>query len=169
MSFYSLYDILEQVEHRNPIYRKGGRMEREYPTQLYLDDIFDPDWSVECIIDTYKNDPYGFETFISWLCQDMGYEAQVTQQAHDGGYDIRLQRDGRVYLVECKCFASNHAIGRPVLQRLVGVNAVQHADGVVCVTTSHFSQEAIQYAAQAGVNLIDGDELTTLIRRFLVV
>lgn len=58
-------------------------MEREYPTQLYLDDIFDPDWSVECIIDTYKNDPYGFETFVAWLCQDMGYEAQVTQQAHD--------------------------------------------------------------------------------------
>lgn len=56
MSFFSFYDILEQVEHRNPIYRKGGRMEREYPTQLYLDDIFDPDWSVECIIDIYKND-----------------------------------------------------------------------------------------------------------------
>ena len=80
-----------------------------------------------------------------------------------------MQRDGQVYLVECKCFASNHSIGRPVLQQLVGVNAVQHADGVVCVTTSHFSQEAIRYAAQAGVTLIDGDELTTLIRRFLVV
>lgn len=141
----------------------------EYPVSLDLENLFSPDWSIESVIDTYKRDPHAFEQFVACLFRDMGYEAHVTPPVRDGGYDIELRRTGGRYLVECKCFASQNAIGRPFLQRLVGVNAVQHADGIICVTTSHFSQEAKTYAGETGVLLVDGDELTLLIRRFLEV
>ena len=74
----------------------------------------------------------------------------------DGGIDLRMSREGRTYIVECKCYDRSHRAGRPVAQKLQGANAVERAGRMVVVTTSAFSQDAIDYAGQVGAELIDG-------------
>lgn len=57
----------------------------------------------------------------------------------DGGIDLRMSREGRTYIVECKCYDRFHRAGRPVAQKLQGANAVERAGRMVVVTTSTFS------------------------------
>ena len=57
----------------------------------------------------------------------------------DGGIDLRMSREGRTYIVECKCYDRSHRAGRPVAQKLQGANAVERAGRMVVVTTSTFS------------------------------
>ena len=72
---------------------------------------------------------------------------------------------GATAIVECKCYARNHHVGRPVVQKLHGANATVGAQEMMVVTTSSFTQGAVEYAAQTGVRLIDGPQLLSLCRR----
>ena len=53
-------------------------------------------------------------------------------------------------------------IGRPIIQKLQGANIVERAQGMMLITTSAFFAEAIKYAQQVGVNLVDGNQLVAL-------
>lgn len=83
----------------------------------------------------------------------------------DGGLDVRLQRGEYKAIVECKLFARNHHIGRPIVQKLVGANEIEKARGMIVVTTSSFSPDAVSYARRVGVELVDGDRLVRLCQK----
>lgn len=136
----------------------------EYPCEFYVMDIFEPEWSVAALHDVFQNTPQLFEQFCADLLTDHGFQARVTPYVHDGGYDIELHRDGCRYLAECKCYDRNHSVARPAVQRLVGVNAVEQADGLILMTTGYFTEGAREYAGQTGVILLDNAELTRLCR-----
>ena len=51
------------------------------------------------------------------------------------------------------------------MQKLHGANATVGAQEMMVVTTSSFTQGAVEYAAQTGVRLIDGPQLLSLCRR----
>lgn len=150
--------------------REIGRpyLEDSMNERLYNVDVYSDDWNPMFLQDVFRDSPDGFEDFCGQLLQDMGYSVTLTRTRQDGGYDIDARQNGRRFLVECKCYAQHNHVTRPLVQRLVGVNATEHADGLIFMTTSRFSQGAVQYALQTGVILIDGSELIRLTRSHLV-
>ena len=121
--------------------------------------------NIDGIIATFADRPTDFEDFCADMFRQLGYTAKVTPPSRDGGYDILLRgQDGVTSIAECKCYARNHHVGRPIVQKLHGANATVGAQGMMVITTSSFSQGAIEYAARTGVQLIDGSRLVEMCR-----
>ena len=121
---------------------------------------------IDGLIARFKDRPTDFEPFCAELFRMLGWQAQTTPPVRDGGFDLRLRRsDGTTYIAECKCYDRRHHVGRPVVQKLQGANAAENAQGMMLITTSSFSADAVSYAKQAGVTLVDGAALVGLCRR----
>ena len=121
--------------------------------------------NIDGIIAEFADRPTDFEDFCADMFRQLGYTAKVTPPSRDGGYDILLRdRNGMTSIAECKCYARNHHVGRPIVQKLHGANATVGAQGMMVITTSSFSQGAIEYAARTGVRLIDGSRLVEMCR-----
>lgn len=115
----------------------------------------------------YRKTPYEFEEYVAKLYQYMGYKAHTTSRSNDGGYDIVTEKNGVTSIIECKCYAPENKIGRPLIQKLVGANQIAHASHMVFCTTSEFTKEAIQYAYEANVEIIDGHKLFSLTMAYI--
>ncbi len=123
-----------------------------------------------------KVDPKDFERLVVDLLVKMGYggsvedAACVTNFTGDGGIDGMIKEDilglDTIYL-QAKRYTTG-AVGRPELQAFVGALSPKHAKKGVFITTSTFSQQAIQYAkeAEARIILIDGHQLCKYMLQF---
>jgi SNF2 family DNA or RNA helicase len=116
--------------------------------------------------------PRGMEMLVERLYRAMGYSARATPQSRDGGVDVVALRDtasGREKLaIQCK--HQSAAVGREVLQKLLGVITADpsYSAGVV-VTSAEFSKDAREFARQnARLQLIDRDYLERLLAQFRV-
>ena len=123
--------------------------------------------NVLSIVGRFADTPTNFEHYCADLYRMEGFQAEVTRPTADGGYDIMLtDQSGLTYLVECKCYSPDHKIGREYIQKLVGANAVVGASGLIFITTSDFTEEAIVYAREVGnVQLINGKYLVEMVNR----
>ena len=115
--------------------------------------------------------PYRFEQVVIDLLFAMGYggsreeAAQVTKRSGDEGIDGVINEDRLgldVIYVQAKRW--KNTVGRPDVQGFVGALAGKQANKGVFITTSNFSQEAIQFARNISqkVILIDGARLAEL-------
>lgn len=111
------------------------------------------------VIAYYQDNPTGFEKFCADIFRKQGYQVELTPPVNDGGYDLILQKNGRKTIAECKCYAVNNKIGRPLIQKLVGANITANADDIMFITTSDYTAAAIEYACTANIQLINGTEL----------
>ena len=120
--------------------------------------------STQAIVRRFADCPSDFENYCAEIYRRFGCEAEVTPPTNDGGYDILLQDEQGLALIECKCFDASHAVGRPLLQKLVGANATVNADRLIFITTSSFSEGAVDYARHCGIpfGLVDGSKLLKL-------
>lgn len=99
------------------------------------------------------------------IFKKIGFEAVVTPPTNDGGYDIKLLKNNNIFaLVECKLFDKTK-VGRPLIQKLVGASVTEKANNLIFITTSDFSNEAIEYANATHVQLINGENLIKLSER----
>lgn len=115
------------------------------------------------IINFYSEKPSDFENLCAKMFERMGYTAKVTPPTNDGGYDILLTKGEDKVIVECKCYSIKNKVGRPIIQKLVGANTVVMANKMIFITTSDFSVEAVSYADEAGVELVNGEALMKLL------
>jgi len=69
-----------------------------------------------------------------------------------------------IFYIQAKRWADNNAVGRPEIQKFVGALAGQGAKKGIFITTSYFTQEALEYAPRNEIKivLIDGEELSQL-------
>lgn len=116
--------------------------------------------------------PTRFERLVVELLVKMGYggalpdAGKMTKLSGDEGIDGVIKEDklglDRIYL-QAKRW-NNTTVGRPEIQKFVGALAGQKAQKGVFITTSAFSKEAREYAAnlQQKVVLIDGEQLAEL-------
>jgi restriction system protein len=118
-----------------------------------------------------KVKPYRFEQVVIDLLFAMGYggsreeAAQVTKRSGDEGIDGVINEDRLgldVIYVQAKRWKTT--VGRPDVQGFVGALAGKQAHKGVFITTSGFSQEAVQFARNIAqkVILIDGARLAEL-------
>jgi restriction system protein len=80
----------------------------------------------------------------------------------DGGIDINMSKKGVNYAVEVKLYSPDNKVGRPLIQKLHSACITSNRHGIF-VTTSSYSQEAVQYARQVGIELINGQQLEKMI------
>lgn len=121
------------------------------------------------------NSPAFFERLVLDVLHAMGYgmsrkDIEQVGKSNDGGIDgvISLDRLGleKVY-VQAKRW--QNTVGRPEVQGFYGALAGQRARKGVFITTSNFSQQAVDFASSVeGVILIDGLRLAKLMVDFEV-
>ena len=74
-----------------------------------------------------------------------------------------MYKGGQTYFVEVKRYGKSHPVDRPLIQKLVGACHPNNAKGIF-VTTSRFTQGAINEANRSGVQLIDGNQFIKMLR-----
>lgn len=115
-------------------------------------------------------DGYEFQKFVANLFKKLGFvNVKVGPPAADGGIDISMEQRTDIgsicFIVECKHHPRS-TIGRPVVQKLH--SAVMHTpvlDKGIIVTSGRFSSQAIKYAEEVGIELIDIEKLKELGRK----
>ncbi|GAA4330396.1 restriction endonuclease [Streptomyces venetus] len=106
--------------------------------------------------------PEEFEEAIGALCERDGCSAvDIVGGAGDLGADVlAVTPDGRRVVLQCKHYGDAHRVGSQDLQRFGGTCFTVHeADVAVLVTTSHFTEPAVEYAEQCGIVCVDREGL----------
>lgn len=120
---------------------------------------FETTLSIQELIDLYRETPTDFEQYCASLFERIGLKSFVTPPSNDGGYDIKLFKNSSLYaLVECKLYEDTK-VSRPQIQKLVGASAIENTNNLIFITTSDFSNEAIEFAKKTDVHLLNGKAL----------
>jgi restriction system protein len=90
-------------------------------------------------------------------------DANVTCTGADGGIDIKVCDKNGNMLAIGQCKAWNKPIGVSLIRELYGVMASERIKVGIFLTTSIFSQDAIEFTKNKTLLLIDADEFVNLI------
>lgn len=106
-----------------------------------------------------------FEMLVGEAFRRRGYAVGETGGGGaDGGVDLVLRKDGEKFLVQCKQWKA-YKVGVTSIRELYGVMAACGAVGGFVVTSGAFTQEAKSFAERTNIDLIDGSELTAMIKK----
>lgn len=97
----------------------------------------------------FSLEPRKFEELLAELLTDMGWDVELTKATRDGGKDILAYLDtdlGKILcLVEAKRYRSDRTVGVDLVRNLFGTLCDHQANSAMLITTSSFSQDAIQF------------------------
>lgn len=134
------------------LYQEEAQRASKYST------LWCPDVEVEMIEhfrkhpeEMHEMHPRKFEELVAAIFKNNGFRVELTPATRDGGVDIIAVEDSiitgeSVHLVECKRYAESQRVGIGVVQRLLGVVTQMQATKGIIVTTSYFTQDAIEAA-----------------------
>lgn len=104
-----------------------------------------------------------FEELLAEAYRRKGYTVvENSQLGPDGGIDVRLYKEGRSYLVQCKHWKSQK-VGVSVVREMLGLVTAENAYRGLVVTSGSFTDDASKFAQNQPVDLIGGRELYELI------
>ncbi|WP_415904901.1 restriction endonuclease [Neptuniibacter sp. QD48_55] len=86
----------------------------------------------------------------------------------DGGVDVRLTKDGKRYLVQCKHWKTKR-VGVTVIRELYGVMVSSGVAGGYVVTSGECTEEALSFSDGKPIKLINGEGLARMLGRELEV
>ncbi|MDW7731533.1 MAG: restriction endonuclease [Methanolobus sp.] len=114
-------------------------------------------------------DPYEFEKLLAQLFRKMGYIVEETQFSHDRGIDliIKIAHFGlsHTWIVQAKRYTES--VGVKAIREYSSLRYRDRVDGVIIATTSSFTREAQEEAAEHNVKLIDGNLLAEMLNHYL--
>lgn len=103
-----------------------------------------------------------FERFIVEAFRRQGFRANRTGDGADGGIDVVLEKDGNTSIVQCKQW-KNSRVGVKQIRELAGVVSAKKAARGIFVCSGDYTNEAKQFAAESGFELIGGQSLAELL------
>ncbi len=112
--------------------------------------------------DAYALSPEDFEILIQLLFEKLGFEATRTQYTADGGIDLKLQKDGKLELVQCKRYKGTVSV--QTIREFYGVMIDNRVSKGYIITTGHFTLPGKRFAEGKGIHLIDGTELAEMLQ-----
>lgn len=80
----------------------------------------------------------------------------------DGGVDVRLRKNGKEYLVQCKHWKTKR-VGVTVIRELYGVMVSSGVAGGYVVTSGEFTEEAKSFSEGKSVKLVNSDALARIL------
>lgn len=122
--------------------------------------LFETRTDLQSIRDLSSQD---FERYIAEAYRRKGYTVEETGPGADGGIDLIARKNGETLLVQCKRWLT-WKVGVRVVRELFGVVKAQGAANGVLVTTSKFTADALAFAKQTQLELVDGEGLVRLIQ-----
>ncbi|MGW4054848.1 restriction endonuclease [Streptomyces sp. NPDC004779] len=150
-------NVVTEVAHTIPLPDPGDHRTEALPSRLGAPPAVDSG-----ALDHEAVDPDGFEHTVAALCARDGCSpVEVVGGAGDLGADVMATTPaGMRVVLQCKQYGEDHRVGSPDLQRFGGTcYAVHGADVAVLVTTSSFTDPALEYAASCGIVCVDGTDL----------
>ena len=85
-------------------------------------------------------------------------EVKKTGAGADGGVDIKLQRNGETVLIQCKQRAHSKKIGVAIIREFFGTMVSNKVKSGVVISTTQFTEDAIDFGRSNGIDLVDGNE-----------
>ena len=131
----------------------------------------------ELLENILNNDSIFFERLVLDLLLKMGYgefrpdAGKTTSVTNDGGIDGIINEDKlgiNKIAIQAKRYDKSNKIGTPLLQSFVGALVGKGLTKGVFITTSSFTNGAIDYAKNQSIILIDGDRLAELMIEYNV-
>ena len=131
----------------------------------------------ELLENILNNDSIFFERLVLDLLLKMGYgefrpdAGKTTSVTNDGGIDGIINEDKlgiNKIAIQAKRYDKSNKIGTPLLQNFVGALVGKGLTKGVFITTSSFTNGAIDYAKNQSIILIDGDRLAELMIEYNV-
>ena len=105
-----------------------------------------------------------FEELLGEAFRRQGYLVRENEQGGpDGGVDLQIEREGQVYLVQCKHWQSAR-VGVKIVREMLGLVTAHQAQGAIVVASGEFTQEARAFAAKQPIELMAGNQLVELVR-----
>lgn len=118
-----------------------------------------------------NNTPYDFDSMeghqFEYFCADLlkhndFYNVSVTQGSGDQGIDILAEKEGVLYGIQCKCYASD--IGNKAVQEAFAGKTFYGCHVAAVLTNRHFTKSAIELAQVNKVLLWDREKLDSFIK-----
>lgn len=103
-----------------------------------------------------------FELLIGEHFRRQGYNVRETAGGADGGVDLILNKEEATYFVQCKQWKA-YKVGVKVVRELLGVMSSRGAAGGYVVISGEFTADAVKFAGENGIQLIDGVKLKRII------
>lgn len=178
LSQYEEYRIFSNQE--NGIYNANFDKAEEITPEENIDKIYkkiNEQLADELLEIIFDKDPYYFERLVMDVLTKMGYGDSadnsniVTKKSGDEGIDGIINQDklglDKIY-IQAKRWKDN--VGRPQLQNFVGALSAKKSNKGIFITTSDFTKEANEYAANLShtIILINGKQLTKLMIEYNV-
>ena len=115
----------------------------------------------------FADDPYDFEHQVAQMLKNRGLTVEVTGGPGDEGVDIMAYDNtpltGGTYLVQCKRYGMDHKVGVAEVRELYGTVQEKRSSKGILVTSSVFTHQALRFAEDKPLELIDGAQLFQLI------
>lgn len=102
-------------------------------------------------------DGFQFEEAVGELYKKLGYKVEVTQGSGDGGVDIKIGKDGKKGIIQCK--AHSHQVGPKDVRELWGVKDDFEADYAIFVAYSGVTTAAKDFTRNKEYTIIDKEDL----------
>ena len=107
-----------------------------------------------------------FEKCLKSLFEKMGFEVSLTRATGDFGADLILKRRGKKFLVQAKRYSE--IVGVKAVQEVISAREHYKIYRALVVSNNSFSAEAKQLANESGVNLIGGEKLEFLLKKYSI-
>lgn len=101
--------------------------------------------------------PEDFEHYVAAHFLKNGYKAEVTRYVLDGGIDIVLTKDKKLYGVQCKYLSPKRCVDTVDMLHFLGALVNMRADGGFFVTTGKITSAGQDIAKRNGITIIIAD------------
>lgn len=106
-----------------------------------------------------------FEELVTQVLTAKGFVAELTKRTSDGGIDVIARREESLlrgkYVVWCK--NRSDLIGVSMVRDLYGAMTHERASKGILITTSSFTQAAVEFAKGMPLELIDGEQCRKIV------
>jgi hypothetical protein len=112
--------------------------------------------------------PTEFEYFIGYLFQEKGFDVEVTQQSNDYGVDVIAEDEDSKIAIQVKRKKPGNKVGSKTVRESLGSLHKYNADEALIVTSSSFTNPAIEQGKDSPINLWDRSILKDEIEKVIL-
>ena len=105
-----------------------------------------------------------FERYVAYLFERNGYKTTVVGKSHDQGIDVIATKAGTIYYIQCKRLTDWKVRVEQVRDFYGAITDHLNGGKGYYVTTSSYTQEAKDFAKGKPLELLDDEDLISMIR-----
>ncbi|MBQ3213504.1 MAG: restriction endonuclease [Clostridia bacterium] len=150
----------ENMDIASEIYKeKLDLIENQIHAEKYLNDLLKEEKEKDSvsIVDIDVMSGKEFESCVSDLFKNMGYQTKITKASNDQGIDVIAEKNDLKIAIQAKCY--NNKVGNHAIMEAVAGMKYYKADKCMVVTNNYFTPSAIKLAKVNKVELWNRDVL----------